>query len=64
MRAGRDLQLWFLEGRDYRSPNRDPDGPGKSIWGAEQRAWLQRTLKASARAYAEIIRTHGESLRR
>ncbi len=55
VRAGRDLQLWFLEGRDYRSPNREPDGPGKSIWGAEQRAWLQRTLKASDAAFKIIV---------
>ena len=43
----RDLQLWFVEGRDYRSPNRMRDGPEKSIWGAEQRAWLQSTLRES-----------------
>jgi len=33
------LQLWFLEGRDQRSPNGMPDGPEKSIWGREQREW-------------------------
>ncbi len=55
VRASRDLQLWFLEGRDYRSPNREPDGPAKSIWGAEQRAWLQRTLKASDAAFKIIV---------
>ena len=36
----RSLQLWFVEGRDYRSANDDPDGPQKSIWGKEQRDWL------------------------
>jgi alkaline phosphatase D len=46
-RMGRDLQLWFVEGRDYRSPNAMPDGPEKTTWGADQRAWLQRTLKES-----------------
>ena len=46
-RIGRLVQIWLLEGRDYRSPNASPDGPGKTIWGAEQRAWLQATLKAS-----------------
>ncbi len=50
-----DLQLWFTEGRDYRSPNRLPDGPDKSLWGAEQREWLQRTLKASDATWKIII---------
>lgn len=54
-RMGRDLQLWFVEGRDYRSPNRMPDGPGKSIWGAEQRAWLQRTLRESDATYKILV---------
>ncbi|MDB6006750.1 MAG: hypothetical protein JWR15_3737, partial [Prosthecobacter sp.] len=25
------------DGRDYRSPNKMPDGPDKTIWGAEQK---------------------------
>lgn len=54
-RVGRDLQLWFVEGRDYRSPNKMPDGPEKSIWGAEQKAWLQRTLKESDATYKILI---------
>ncbi|MEM6646679.1 MAG: alkaline phosphatase D family protein [Bacteroidota bacterium] len=54
-RMSRALQLWFLEGRDYRSPNAMPDGPGKTLWGAEQRAWLQRTLLASDAAFKVIV---------
>ena len=54
-RIGRDLQLWFVEGRDYRSPNSMPDGPGKSLWGAGQLAWLQRTLLESDAAYKILI---------
>ena len=54
-RMGRDLQLWFVEGRDYRSPNKMPDGPGKSIWGAEQKAWLQRTLKESDATFKILV---------
>lgn len=46
-RVSRDLQIWLTEGRDHRSPNKLADGPEKSLWGAEQRAWLQATLKAS-----------------
>lgn len=44
---GKDLQLWILEGRDYRSANDMPDGPDKTILGAEQKAWLFETLGQS-----------------
>jgi len=30
-RWGKDLQIWLVEGRDFRSPNDMPDGPGKTI---------------------------------
>lgn len=46
-RWGKGLQVWVVEGRDFRSPNTDPDGPEKSIWGAEQKRWLKETLLAS-----------------
>jgi alkaline phosphatase D len=46
-RWGRSLQIWLVEGRDFRSPNTMPDGPGKSIWGAEQKKWLQESMLAS-----------------
>jgi alkaline phosphatase/alkaline phosphatase D len=46
-RINRDLQIWFLEGRDHRSNNKSPAGPEKSLWGAAQREWLERTLVAS-----------------
>ncbi|MBM3726782.1 MAG: alkaline phosphatase [Acidobacteria bacterium] len=54
-RWGRTLQIWMVEGRDFRSPNNAPDGPGKSIWGAEQKAWLQRTLAASDADWRVLI---------
>lgn len=47
VRWSRDLQIWLLEGRDYRSPHTMPDGPEKTILGAEQKAWLERTLAES-----------------
>ena len=46
-RVNRDLQIWIVEGRDYRSPNDFPDGPRKTIWGKEQKEWLKRTLLES-----------------
>ncbi len=54
-RVNRDLQIWFPENRMYRSPNKTPDGPAKTIWGAEQKAWLKRTLKASDATFKLLI---------
>lgn len=47
IRWGRDLQVWMTEGRDFRSPNKMPDGPEKTILGQEQKEWLKRTIAAS-----------------
>ena len=55
VRANDDLQLWFVEGRDYRSPNAAPDGPGKTIWGEEQYEWLTRTLKDSDATFKALV---------
>ena len=46
-RWGKTLQIWLVEGRDYRSPNNMPDGPQKTIWGVAQKQWLQQSLAAS-----------------
>ena len=46
-RWGKGLQVWVVEGRDFRSANDMPDGPDKTIWGAEQKRWLKETLLAS-----------------
>ena len=49
------LQIWLVEGRDYRSPNNMPDGPNKTIWGKEQKEWLKRTLLASKATFKILI---------
>lgn len=54
-RVSKDVQIWLLEGRDYRSPNRMEDGPDKTMWGAEQLAWLKQTLVESDATYKLII---------
>lgn len=46
-RWGKDLQVWFPEGREFRSPNKMKDGPDKTILGAEQWGWLENSLRAS-----------------
>lgn len=55
LRISKDVQLWFLEGRDHRSDNKSLDGPAKSLWGAAQREWLERTLAASAAKWKILI---------
>ncbi len=55
VRWGRDLQVWFTEGRDYRSPNKKPDGADKTIWGAEQKAWFMRTVKESPATWKVLV---------
>lgn len=46
-RWGKGLEIWLVEGRDFRSPNDAEDGPEKTIWGAEQKKWLTESLLAS-----------------
>ena len=46
-RWGRGLELFLLEGRDFRSPNDMPDGPEKTILGQQQLEWLRRELARS-----------------
>lgn len=54
-RVSKDLQIWLPEGRIYRSPNATPDGPEKTIWGAEQKAWLKKTLAESDATFKLLI---------
>lgn len=54
-RWGRDLQIWLVEGRNFRSPNTMRDGPEKSIWGAEQKAWFKRTVQESDATFRVLI---------
>ena len=54
-RVNKLLQIWMLEGRDYRSANSLADGPNKSLWGATQKAWLMQTLRNNDAAFRLII---------
>lgn len=55
VRWGKDLQIWMVEGRDFRSPNRVPDGPDKTIWGKEQKQWFFDTVTASDATFRILI---------
>jgi arylsulfatase A-like enzyme/phosphodiesterase/alkaline phosphatase D-like protein len=54
-RVSKDLQVWFTENRLYRSDNAMKDGPEKTIWGAEQKAWLKKTLAESDATFKIMI---------
>lgn len=54
-RVSKDLQIWFAENRFHRSPNSMADGPQKTVWGKEQKAWLTQTLKESDATFKLLI---------
>ena len=54
-RWGQGLEIFLLEGRDYRGSNRDPDGAGKSLWGAKQKQWLLDGLNKSGAQWKLIV---------
>ena len=54
-RWGKDLQIWLMEGRDYRSPNPMTDGSDKTIWGKEQMGWLKQTVAESDATFKVLI---------
>lgn len=55
VRWGRDLEMWLVEGRDFRSPNNMPDGPEKTIWGEKQKQWFKETFAASDATFRVLI---------
>lgn len=55
VRWGKDLQIWLLEGREFRSPNTMPNGPEKTILGAEQFDWLSRTTEESDATFKVVV---------
>ena len=54
-RWGKAVELWFVENRDFRSPNWDPDGPRKTLWGLQQKEWLKKSLLASDADFRVLI---------
>jgi alkaline phosphatase D len=53
-RWGRSLEVFLLEGRDFRMANNLPDGPTKTIWGKVQKEWIKHSV-ASSKAHWKII---------
>ena len=54
-RWGKDLQIWLVEGREYRSDNWVPDGPDKSIWGEKQKKWFMETVGSSDATFKVLL---------
>jgi alkaline phosphatase D len=54
-RVSKDLQIWFVEGRDYRDPNRQADGPDKTLWGDKQLVWLKQSMLASDATFRVLV---------
>lgn len=55
VRWGRLLEMFILDTRQYRSPDAEPDGPGKTMLGAAQRAWLVDSLAASDATWKIVV---------
>lgn len=47
IRWGKDLEVWLIEAREYRSDNDEVDSDEKSIFGKEQKNWLQSSIQSS-----------------
>lgn len=55
IRWGKDLQIWMVEGREYRSPNTEEDSSKKSIWGEGQKKWFKDTVEASDATFKLLL---------
>ncbi len=56
LRWGQDVQIWLLEGREYRNAGKGVgDRPDKTLLGAEQKKWLFETLQASDATFRIVI---------
>jgi alkaline phosphatase D len=54
-RWGQLAEVFVLDTRQYRSPNAEPDGPGKSMLGIAQRDWLLAGLRASPALWKLVV---------
>src|SRR5919106_4976135 len=55
VRRGKDLELFILDTRQYRSSNSERDGPGKTMLGHAQREWLLDGLAKSTATWKVIV---------
>jgi alkaline phosphatase D len=50
-----DVLFFLLDDRYYRSPNRWPDGPDKTMFGTRQLEWLKQSLLSAPRETLKIV---------
>lgn len=55
------VDFFFLDVRYYRDPNTDRDGPGKTMLGAAQKAWLEDGLAKSRAPFKVLVSGGGWS---
>lgn len=55
LRWGGLLEVFVLDTRQYRSANREPDGPGKTMLGDAQRRWLIDQVSASSAVWKVVV---------
>ena len=55
VRWGRLLEVFILDTRQYRSDNREPDGPGKTMLGPAQRQWLLDGVTGSTATWKVVV---------
>lgn len=54
-RWGKDLEIWFVEVREFRSDNSIEDSREKTIWGQEQIAWFKKTIESSDATFKVLM---------
>lgn len=54
---GKHAEFFMLDTRLYKSPHKDEPSPEKTILGTEQKAWLQKSLRASRATFKFIVTT-------
>lgn len=55
IRWGKHLQVWMVEGRDFRTQRSKDGKQAATIWGAPQIAWLDRTFAESDATFRVLI---------
>jgi alkaline phosphatase D len=54
-RWGQLVEVFILDTRQYRSPNAEIDGPGKTMLGAAQKRWLLDGVKGSTATWKLVV---------
>ena len=54
LRYGKDLEIWFVEGRLYRNTD-NAKSAESSIWGAEQKEWFTQSVRRSTATFKILM---------